>query len=129
MTDEPLDQQLENVLARFQTKRISEITLCSETTLYVIGNGFDLMHGVPSGYRDFAATLGKQNPLRLALEQYLNVKDLWRDFETALGHFNVRSDLNQANLEAFLDMFGAYSRKASASEFFVAVDAATAPAL
>ena len=124
----PLDQQLENELARFQTKRIPEITLCPETTLYVIGNGFDLMHGVPSSYRDFAAALGKQNALRFALEHYLNVVDLWADFETALGHFNHGSLLRQENLDAFLDDFGAYSRKASASDFFAAVDAATTPA-
>jgi hypothetical protein len=47
-----------------------------DTSLFIIGNGFDLMHGVKSSYYSFRDTLGN-NSLRFALETYLNVEDLW----------------------------------------------------
>lgn len=31
-----------------------------EGSLYVIGNGFDMLHGVRSSYYDFSKTLGKR---------------------------------------------------------------------
>ena len=60
-----------------------------EKTLYVIGNGFDLMHGVKSSYYDFGKTIGKRSLLRFYLECYLKVDDLWADFEGALAKINV----------------------------------------
>ena len=39
----------------------------SNTTLYIIGNGFDMMHGVPSSYYNFRDTIGKNNMLRFTL--------------------------------------------------------------
>ena len=59
-----------------------------DTSLFIIGNGLDLMHGVKSSYYSFRDTLGKNNSLRFALETYLNVEDLWADFEDALAHIN-----------------------------------------
>ena len=40
-----------------------------EGSLYVIGNGFDMLHGVRSSYYDFSRTLGKSKRqiLRLPL--------------------------------------------------------------
>ena len=54
--------------------------------LYIIGNGFDLMHGVKSSYYAFRDSLGKQNSLRNILENYLTPEDIWADFENALAH-------------------------------------------
>lgn len=95
-------------------------------TLNIIGNGFDLMHGVKSSYYNFANTLGKNNSLRFALETYLNVEDLWADFEDALAHIN--SDVMFGVVDMWLDDFNAYDPDAQAADFFVAVDAATGPA-
>lgn len=44
------DQKLfENELLNWDVKNAEEIVTSEESTLYIIGNGFDLMHGVPSG--------------------------------------------------------------------------------
>lgn len=46
-------------------------------TLYVIGNGFDMMHGVPSSYYIFRDSLGKKSDLREQFE-ILNLKEyIW----------------------------------------------------
>ncbi|MEC1760385.1 AbiH family protein [Schinkia azotoformans] len=60
-------------------------------TLNVIGNGFDLMHGVKSSYYNFRDSLRKNNSLRFALETYLNVEDMWADFEDPLFCNGVES--------------------------------------
>lgn len=94
-------------------------------TLNIIGNGFDLMHGVKSSYYNFSDTLGKNNSLRFALETYLNVEELWADFEDALAHIN--SDAMFGVVDMWLDDFDAYDPDAQAADFFAAVDAATGP--
>lgn len=61
------------------------------TKLYVIGNGFDRWHGLPTSYRHFyefaKETLDE-------LESYYRVEVArdgpWHDFETSLGAFNWR---------------------------------------
>lgn len=50
-------------------------------TLFIIGNGFDLMHGVPASYYCFRDSMGRHNELRNALEIYIRKEDLWADFE------------------------------------------------
>lgn len=68
------------------------VRCCQEeaiNTLYVIGNGFDLWHGLPTSYRDFydfaKSTLDE-------IEYYysfnLQDHDPWHDFENALGEFD-----------------------------------------
>lgn len=61
------------------------------TTLYIIGNGFDLWHGLPTSYTqfyDFAKETLEE------IEQYylFNVPRAvpWHDFENALGAFDWR---------------------------------------
>ncbi|WP_432356983.1 AbiH family protein [Sporosarcina sp. UB5] len=94
-------------------------------TLNVIGNGFDLMHGVKSSYYNFRDSLGKNNSLRFALETYLNVEDVWADFEDALAHINSGAMFEV--IDMWLGAFDAYNPDAQAADFFVAVDAATGP--
>jgi len=94
--------------------------------LNIIGNGFDLMHGVKSSYYNFRDTLGKNNSLRFALETYLNVEDLWADFEDALAHIDSGAMLGVVDM--WLDDFDAYDPDAQAADFFAAVDTATGPA-
>jgi hypothetical protein len=56
-----------------------------EETLYIIGNGFDLHHGIASKYSDFKAYLAKHDrDLLYALEHLYDCKDIWGDFEQNL---------------------------------------------
>lgn len=62
--------------------------------LYVIGNGFDIDHGIKSSYQDFHRFLeAKENDSNASLILYYfrafyPFKLLWSDFEQALGCFN-----------------------------------------
>ncbi|MEG1972245.1 MAG: bacteriophage abortive infection AbiH family protein, partial [Oscillospiraceae bacterium] len=98
-----------------------------EQVLYIIGNGFDLMHGVPSSYYDFRDSLGKRNYLREVLETYLMVDDAWADFEGALAKFNMKAMGSSFMAEDSLDLFGACDEDAGAAEFFMASEAAANP--
>lgn len=64
-------------------------------TLYVIGNGFDLFHELPTSYGDFENFLFENDySLWLSLNRYFEFQTrdgLWRDFERDLGSF--KSDL------------------------------------
>lgn len=56
-----------------------------EETLYIVGNGFDLYHGVASKYSDFKTYLAKHDRnLLYALEHLYDCKDFWGDFEQNL---------------------------------------------
>ena len=56
--------------------------------LYIIGNGFDIAHGIPSRYSDFYTYLEKKRcDVLEKMEQYYDVdkgSDLWSDFEREL---------------------------------------------
>ena len=116
------------LLEDFNVIHIASIPADEEGRLFIIGNGFDLMHGVRSNYYDFQATLGKHNSLRYNLEMYLDVDDIWADFEEALGHLNTGMMLNDTIIDMWLDNFGVYDPDAQAADFFVATEAVTAPA-
>ena len=75
-----------------------------EGSLYVIGNGFDMLHGVRSSYYDFSRTLGKRSSVRFYLEKYLKVDDLWADFEGALGKINIEAMCQPYIIDNFLDI-------------------------
>lgn len=99
-----------------------------DKVLYVIGNGFDLMHGVRSSYYDFGRTLGKRSHIRFVLENYLQVDDLWADFEGALAKLNVEAMSQTYILDNLLDAMGAYDEDAPAADFFAAAEMAASPA-
>ena len=101
----------------------------NDHALYIIGNGFDLMHGVRSSYYAFRNSLGKQNQLRYALENFLTVEDIWADFEDALAHFNLKAMCSGFLVGDWLDLFDAYGEDAGASSFFSAAEAAANPIL
>lgn len=107
---------------------LMENIIPSAQTLYIIGNGFDLMHRVPSSYYNFRDSLGKNNGLRYDLEIALTSEDIWADFENALGTLNhdliVGRDIN----DMWLDNFDFYDDEdGGAAEFDMAVEAAAAP--
>ena len=60
--------------------------------LYIIGNGFDLHHGVKSSYNHFKKWLEKNDQdLLLEMEVLWNNNfQLWSDFERALGDIDYK---------------------------------------
>jgi len=74
--------------------------------LYLIGNGFDLYHKIPSRYSDFRRYLKQVNPdLQKTVETYLSVSEYWADFESDLAQLNV--DYIIDNASAFLAPYSA----------------------
>lgn len=62
--------------------------------LYIIGNGFDLHHGLDTRYHGFAKYIrANDSELYYALESYFNYgygeKDLWSNFEENLANLNI----------------------------------------
>lgn len=97
--------------------------------LTIIGNGFDLMHRVPSSYYAFRDSLGKQSSLLFALENYLTSENIWGDFEEALAHINVEGMGSQWMVDNWLDTMNAYDEDASAADIFASAEYAANPIL
>ena len=97
--------------------------------LVVIGNGFDIMHGVKSSYCDFQKTIGKHSSLRSDMKTYLDVPAdaLWYNLEDSLGRLNYSMFLRPGILDMWLEAFGAYNPDAQAADFFAAVETAIRP--
>ena len=73
------------------------VDIDAEHALFIIGNGFDLYHGVPSKYTDFRQWLisNKHQYIVDSLELFFpTIKDggvlLWQDFEEALGNYDQK---------------------------------------
>jgi hypothetical protein len=83
-------------------------------TLYVIGNGFDRHHGVPSSCADFGAFLKARDPRTYdLLGEYFNTDDeFWWHFEARLAHFDAAALVENAS--SFLAPYGADDWKDSA---------------
>lgn len=106
---------------------IASIRISSpDMTLYVIGNGFDLMHGVPSAYSDFRDSMGKRSELREALETYIQADDLWWNFEEALAHLDTTAMAYA--VEDGLSLYNAYDADAQVADYYLAIDMGMAPA-
>ena len=60
------------------------------SSLYIIGNGFDLWHDIPSGYEHFKEYVRlRDRDLFQAVENYLPAGDEWWSLETALAEIDV----------------------------------------
>ncbi len=82
-------------------------------TLYIIGNGFDLHHGLKTSYKDFGEYLKYKNEtLYKLLETYIDFpesdNDLWCRFEENLANLDT---------EAIISMFPEQIRNVTYSEF------------
>lgn len=76
------------------------------SALYIIGNGFDRHHRIPSDYRDFGNFLkAKDLHTYREVEQYFSVDDsFWSDFEAQLANFDT--DFLIDNASQFLMSYG-----------------------
>lgn len=87
----------------------------SRSNLFIIGNGFDLAHGMPTGYGDFRRWLLQDNrfdvihELQSAYPAKINEDYLlWCDFEKALGEYDLDTVINWSweNLYLTVDSLG-----------------------
>lgn len=78
-----------------------------EQILYIVGNGFDLHHGIPSSYAAFGRYLKEVDAETYGqLELYFSVDDdFWWQFEAQLAHLDTDSLLDAAT--AYLTSYGA----------------------
>lgn len=69
--------------------------------LYIIGNGFDIRHGLPTRYKHFKSYVAKNDKeLYDAIEEYIPAGDEWNELESALGEIDY--ELILQNSEMFL---------------------------
>lgn len=66
--------------------------------LYIIGNGFDLHHGIASQYKQFAAYLAEaDHGIFRMVEEYLSAdEEFWADFEQRLAEFDAHHAIDYA---------------------------------
>lgn len=119
--------QFETKLASWNVVPVEDVAPRSDRVLYILGNGFDLMHRVRSSYYAFRDTLGKNSNLRQSLENYLTPADIWADFESALAHLDVRAMASLSRVDSCLDVAGFYEKDAGAAEYCCGLDLAVEP--
>lgn len=74
--------------------------------LYIIGNGFDLQHEIPTELCDFREFVEERDPnLLRAVDDYLPVGDDWCNLESALAGIDVDSIID--DLQHFMMPYGA----------------------
>lgn len=57
--------------------------------LFILGNGFDLHHNLPTKFRDFKSFVKSSEPdVFEAVDKYLPVDDSWSDLESALAYLD-----------------------------------------
>ncbi len=118
-------EEFEKKLEEWNVVRYNAITPAGRKTLCIIGNGFDMMHGVKSSYYSFRDSLGRNSRLRQNLETFLTVEDIWADFENALAHIDMQYFTSRLNADNWLDICGAYEEDTGMAEFFMAAEYAT----
>lgn len=81
-------------------------------TLFIIGNGFDLFHGIKSKYSDFKEYMSYYDKsFVMSMETYIDVKDLWSDFETALGKPNNVYELRDGYKKSIISQYNENNTK------------------
>ena len=75
-------------------------------TLYIIGNGFDIAHGIKSSYMNFKEYVEGQGHTNMVemMDIFFSSKDgFWSDIETALGNYDEKSIIDFCNPEPEFD--------------------------
>ena len=76
------------------------------STVYIIGNGFDLHHGIPSEYSDFKEYLERTCPAlyEKIKKYYPELGPNWCNFEKSLGEADYASINNDSSLYIYRDL-------------------------
>lgn len=120
--------EFEEKISKRSIIELSDIQVDDDNTLYIIGNGFDLMHGVKSSYYSFRDSLGKGSSLRSVLETFWTPEDIWADFEEGLAHFSTNMMASRFMVENWLDDTGFFrDEEESAANFYMAAEFAVNP--
>lgn len=79
----------------------------SAKVLYIIGNGFDLHHGLATSFSNFKEFVARRNPgLKSTVEDYLcDLNGNWANLEEALAHLDTDQVIDHAS--NFLVSYGA----------------------
>lgn len=95
-------------------------------TLYIIGNGFDLAHGMATRYADFRQWLidnGRIDVIQELQSAFPAQKDndflLWSDFEKALGLYDLDKVINWSWDDLYLTEFSIGGQVFGAPDFFL----------
>lgn len=95
-------------------------------TLYIIGNGFDLAHGMATRYSDFKRWLIKKGRIDVIQElqsafpaQKENDFLLWSDFEKALGLYDIDKVINWSWEDLYLTEFSIAGQPFGVQDFFL----------
>ena len=97
-------------------------------TLYIIGNGFDIAHGMLTSYSCFCRWLERSKDVNARrvhwalshLEEYCNVSDFWGSLEEGLGEVDIEEYLKDIRDEhvgprgTYIDNYGRVSDAVSA---------------
>lgn len=76
----------------------------SYKTLYIIGNGFDLTHGVKSSYYAFKEYLNRRDKsLSFELDTYFECENFWGDFENNLAFLS--REMVMESVDTMLDLY------------------------
>lgn len=111
-----------------QVDKAEVFSLPANRSLVIIGNGFDLMHGIPSSYYNFRDSIDESHPMRFTLEVFIDVKDVWGDFESNLAYLDRESMLGPFDM--WFEAFGVLDvddDDFSAADYFAAQEIATTP--
>jgi len=74
--------------------------------LFIIGNGFDIHHGIPSKYSDFKSYLkGCNQQLHDNLVEYLPIDEFWWELESSFANLDVDLVIDEAT--EFLQSYSA----------------------
>lgn len=74
--------------------------------LYIIGNGFDIHHGIQSNYAMFKDYLRENDrTVYNLIDEYLPVEEKWSDLEECLAHIDIDNIIDYAS--QFLMSYGA----------------------
>ena len=94
--------------------------------LFIIGNGFDLAHGMKTRYADFKQWLIENNRIDVIheLQSAYPAKMgknflLWSDFETALGQYDIKKVINWSWEDLFLTTVSIGGQRFDSPQFFL----------
>lgn len=100
----------------------------TDDTLFIIGNGFDLMHGVQSSYYHFRDSISPKHLIRSTMDYYIHKPDVWGEFENNLAYLDREKMMGV--LDDWLLGFNVLEEDDddfSAVDFFLAQDTTTQP--